>query len=221
MGTTLSSDYNHTTTNNEEPLNNVGEKQPPMSVSADRGGVDGVVLDMIDEEVENGTNNIPAVTVDDTTATTTTNKDEPHDQEVTNVERATTATHPRRRSTMSPAEIPPWSSEQGRIDTNSSSLVKAGGNDGNNETSTPNSYVSSVTNMDLHRMKNSVFFLYPDRNQRLSRFWILLTLAATIATSGVVSDSAATVIGASTCNIVSVQNGGFVVVVVVGVVIDI
>ena len=50
--------------------------------------------------------------------------------------------------------------------------------------------------VDLEFMKNSVYFLYPDRNQRLSRFWILLLLASVIATSGVVSDSPATVIGA-------------------------
>jgi uncharacterized hydrophobic protein (TIGR00271 family) len=49
---------------------------------------------------------------------------------------------------------------------------------------------------DLERMKDAVFFLYPDRNQRLSRFWLLITLAAIIATSGLAGDSVATVIGA-------------------------
>lgn len=49
---------------------------------------------------------------------------------------------------------------------------------------------------DLESMKDSVFFLFPDRNQRLSRFWMLIVLASTIATSGIAGDSAATVIGA-------------------------
>jgi uncharacterized hydrophobic protein (TIGR00271 family) len=48
----------------------------------------------------------------------------------------------------------------------------------------------------LENMKNQVFFLYPDRNVRLSGFWLLMILSSIIATSGVGSDSAATVIGA-------------------------
>jgi hypothetical protein len=36
----------------------------------------------------------------------------------------------------------------------------------------------------------------PDRSYKLSRFWILLILAAVIASAGVVADSTATVIGA-------------------------
>ena len=36
----------------------------------------------------------------------------------------------------------------------------------------------------------------PERNRRLSRFWLLLPLSAVIASAGVVSDSTATVIGA-------------------------
>ena len=50
--------------------------------------------------------------------------------------------------------------------------------------------------VDLEKMKDAVFFLYPDRNTRLSKFWILMILSSVIATSGVASDSAATVIGA-------------------------
>jgi uncharacterized hydrophobic protein (TIGR00271 family) len=49
---------------------------------------------------------------------------------------------------------------------------------------------------DLDSMKDAVWFLFPDRSERLSRFWLLLILAAIIATSGVIGDSPATVIGA-------------------------
>ena len=45
-------------------------------------------------------------------------------------------------------------------------------------------------------MKDSVTFQGNDRKDRLSSFWMLLTLAAIIATSGILSGSAATVIGA-------------------------
>lgn len=45
-------------------------------------------------------------------------------------------------------------------------------------------------------MRDAVLFDGADRPRRLSRFWILLTLAATIASAGVVGDSTATVIGA-------------------------
>jgi uncharacterized hydrophobic protein (TIGR00271 family) len=61
----------------------------------------------------------------------------------------------------------------------------------------------SFTEMDLHPntvdldcMKNAVWFLFPDRNQRVSRFFLLISLAAVIATSGIAGDSPATVIGA-------------------------
>lgn len=50
--------------------------------------------------------------------------------------------------------------------------------------------------VDIDSMKDAVFFLFEDRNQRLSRFWILIVCAAIIATMGVAGDSAATVIGA-------------------------
>jgi uncharacterized hydrophobic protein (TIGR00271 family) len=50
--------------------------------------------------------------------------------------------------------------------------------------------------VDLDSMKDAVYFLFPDRKERLSRFWILLVLAAIIATSGIIGDSPATVIGA-------------------------
>lgn len=49
---------------------------------------------------------------------------------------------------------------------------------------------------ELDRMRDSVFFDEPERQRRLSRFWTLLVLAATIAAAGVVADSTATVIGA-------------------------
>jgi uncharacterized hydrophobic protein (TIGR00271 family) len=45
-------------------------------------------------------------------------------------------------------------------------------------------------------MRDAVFFEGPETGRRLSRFWILITLAAIIAAAGVVADSTATVIGA-------------------------
>lgn len=45
-------------------------------------------------------------------------------------------------------------------------------------------------------MRDAVFFEGPETSQKLSRFWILLVLAAIIASAGVVADSTATVIGA-------------------------
>lgn len=50
--------------------------------------------------------------------------------------------------------------------------------------------------VDLDSMKDAVFFLFEDRNQRLSRFWILIVCASIIATMGLAGDSSATVIGA-------------------------
>ena len=44
---------------------------------------------------------------------------------------------------------------------------------------------------DVARMRDQLFFDGPERNRRLSRFWLLL-LAAVIASAGVVSDSTAT-----------------------------
>ncbi len=54
----------------------------------------------------------------------------------------------------------------------------------------------SVEATDLVRMRAALLFDGPDRGRKLSRFWALLLLAATIATAGVISDSTATVIGA-------------------------
>jgi len=48
----------------------------------------------------------------------------------------------------------------------------------------------------LDAMKDAVFFLHPNKKDRLSSFWLLLIFAAIIATSGVLGDSPATVIGA-------------------------
>jgi uncharacterized hydrophobic protein (TIGR00271 family) len=53
-----------------------------------------------------------------------------------------------------------------------------------------------VTNADIDRMRDALFFDGPDVTRRLSRFWILLVLASIIASAGVVADSTATVIGA-------------------------
>ena len=53
-----------------------------------------------------------------------------------------------------------------------------------------------VTDTDIQRMRDQLFFEGPEEGRRLSRFWILLVLAAVIAAAGVVADSTATVIGA-------------------------
>ena len=53
-----------------------------------------------------------------------------------------------------------------------------------------------VTDDDIQRMRDQLFFEGPEERRRLSRFWILLVLAAVIAAAGVVADSTATVIGA-------------------------
>jgi len=45
-------------------------------------------------------------------------------------------------------------------------------------------------------MRDQLFFEGPERSRRLSRFWVLLVLAAVIAAAGVTADSTATVIGA-------------------------
>jgi uncharacterized hydrophobic protein (TIGR00271 family) len=49
---------------------------------------------------------------------------------------------------------------------------------------------------DTKHMRDAVFFEGSDVRQRLSRFWILITLASIIAAAGVAADSTATVIGA-------------------------
>jgi uncharacterized hydrophobic protein (TIGR00271 family) len=46
------------------------------------------------------------------------------------------------------------------------------------------------------RMREQLLFDGPDASRKLSRFWILLALAAVIASAGIVADSTATVIGA-------------------------
>ena len=55
---------------------------------------------------------------------------------------------------------------------------------------------TSLTQVDIKQMRDQVFFEGPERQRRLSRYWLLLLLSAVIATAGVVSDSTATVIGA-------------------------
>src|ERR1022692_713339 len=56
--------------------------------------------------------------------------------------------------------------------------------------------VSGLAQVDIKRMRDQLFFEGPERNRRLSRYWLLLPLSAVIASAGVVSDSTATVIGA-------------------------
>lgn len=48
----------------------------------------------------------------------------------------------------------------------------------------------------IEDMRDAVLFDGPERNRRMSRFWILLVLSSVIAAAGVVADSTATVIGA-------------------------
>jgi len=56
--------------------------------------------------------------------------------------------------------------------------------------------VPTVTAADIDRMTTSLFLAEGDSAAKRSRFWILLVLAAVIATAGVIADSTATVIGA-------------------------
>ena len=56
--------------------------------------------------------------------------------------------------------------------------------------------MSALTGTDISRMTGSLFIDGPIRGRPSSRFWVLLVLAAVIATAGVVADSTATVIGA-------------------------
>jgi uncharacterized hydrophobic protein (TIGR00271 family) len=56
--------------------------------------------------------------------------------------------------------------------------------------------MNGLTQTDLQRMRDQVFFEGHDMGRRLSRYWLLLPLSAVIASAGVVSDSTATVIGA-------------------------
>jgi uncharacterized hydrophobic protein (TIGR00271 family) len=56
--------------------------------------------------------------------------------------------------------------------------------------------LATLTQVDVGRMRDQLFFEEPERSRRLSRFWLLLLLSAVIASAGVVSDSTATVIGA-------------------------
>jgi hypothetical protein len=48
--------------------------------------------------------------------------------------------------------------------------------------------VTGLAQVDITRMRDQLFFEGPERNRRLSWFWLLLPLAAVIASAGVVSD---------------------------------
>lgn len=54
----------------------------------------------------------------------------------------------------------------------------------------------TVTTADVQRMADTLYIDGPIRGRMSSKFWILLLLAAVIATAGVIADSTATVIGA-------------------------
>ena len=53
-----------------------------------------------------------------------------------------------------------------------------------------------VTDEEIVRVREAILFEEPDRPRKLTRFFILLFLAAAIATFGLLADSVATVIGA-------------------------
>lgn len=69
---------------------------------------------------------------------------------------------------------------------------------------------------DVTRMRDQLFFEGPQIGRRLSRFWLLLSLAAVIASAGVITDSTATVIGAMIVAPLMVPILGTVVAVVLG-----
>lgn len=54
----------------------------------------------------------------------------------------------------------------------------------------------ALTSHDVVRMRDQLFFDGPDGGRKTSRFWLLLVLSGIIATTGVIADSIATVIGA-------------------------
>ena len=56
--------------------------------------------------------------------------------------------------------------------------------------------MSAVLPADIERMTDALYVEGPWRGRKSTKFWILLVLAAIIATAGVISDSTATVIGA-------------------------
>ncbi len=53
-----------------------------------------------------------------------------------------------------------------------------------------------VTDEEINRIRNALLFEQPERKRKLTRFFCLLVLAASISTFGLMADSVATVIGA-------------------------
>lgn len=86
--------------------------------------------------------------------------------------------------------------EQAAVPVVENVTAKVETEDARNETDVSELMALDSNQVDLDSMKDAVFFLFSDRNQRLSRFFLLIGLASVIATSGVAGDSAATVIGA-------------------------
>lgn len=56
--------------------------------------------------------------------------------------------------------------------------------------------IARVAEADIDRITSRLYLTEGDRSRNLSGFWVLLALAAVIATAGVIADSTATVIGA-------------------------
>ena len=56
--------------------------------------------------------------------------------------------------------------------------------------------MNTVVPADIERMTDALYIEGPWRSRKSTKFWILLVLAAIIATAGVMADSTATVIGA-------------------------
>ena len=52
--------------------------------------------------------------------------------------------------------------------------------------------MTGLAQVDIARMRDQLFFEGPERNRRLSRFWLLLPLAAVIASAGAIRSRPAT-----------------------------
>jgi len=74
----------------------------------------------------------------------------------------------------------------------------------------------SLTSQDIIRLRDMLFFDGPDAGRKTSRFWLLMLLSGVIATTGVIGDSIATLIGAMIVAPLMVPILGTVVAIVLG-----